>query len=199
MPAITFRSRFTMVLCIIAWAGLAVVLAVVVATPGVVERGLIPLGLVAVAAIIWAVLWSPFVRVSDDAVTIANVLREIEIPWAALIHVDTKFSLTLTTPGRTYSATAAPAPGQLSGLNASRSQRTRTGGAGTSVRPGDLPSTDSGQAAELVRERWKRLRDSGAIEAGIADSVPVSIRPRIVQIATITAATVVLIVGVLVF
>lgn len=188
-----------MVLCIIAWAGLAVVLAIVVATPGVVERGLIPLGLVAVAALIWAVLWSPYVRVSDDAVTIVNVLREIEIPWAALIHVDTKFSLTLTTPGRTYSATAAPAPGQLSGLNASRSQRSRAGGSGAKVRPGDLPSTDSGQAAELVRERWNRLRDSGSIEAGIADSVPVRIRPRIVQIATIAAATVVLVIGVLAF
>lgn len=198
MPAITFRSRFTMVLCSIAWAGLAVVFAIVIFTPGVFERGLIPLGLLAVAAIVWAVLWSPSVRIADDAVTISNVLREIQIPWAALIHVDTKFALTLHTPGHAYTATAAPAPGQLTGLNASRSQRSRAGSSGSMVRPGDLPSTDSGQAAELVRERWTRLRDSGAIEAGVADSTIVRIRPRIATIATIVAAVATIIVGVLV-
>ena len=195
---VTFRSTFNKVLCIVAWAALAIVLVVVLVTPGALQRPFIPLGLAAVAAIIWAVLWSPHVRVDDDAVSIANVLREIRVPWAALIEIDTKYSLTLRVPGRLFSATAAPAPGQIVGLRASRSHRGRGAGRGDLVRPGDLASTDSGHAAELVRERWDRLREAGAIETGVADTTPVGIRPRLAEIATIVVAVAVLVTGALV-
>ena len=194
---VTFRSTFNKVLCIVAWAALAVVLVVVLVTPGALERPFIPLGLVAVAAIVWALLWSPHLRVDDDAVTIANVLREIRVPWAALIEVDTKYSLTLRVPGKLYSATAAPAPGQVVGLRASRAHRGRAASRGDLVRPGDLASTDSGQAANLVRSRWDRLREAGAIETGVAATTPVGIRPRTAQIATVVAAVAVLIAGIL--
>lgn len=196
--SVTFRSTFNKVLCIVAWAALAAVLVVVLVTPGALERPLIPLGLAAVAAIVWAVLWSPHLRVDDEAVTIANVLREIRVPWAALIEVDTKFSLTLRVPGKLFSATAAPAPGQVVGLRASRSHRGRDASRGDLVRPGDLASTDSGRAAELVRERWDRLREAGAIETGVAATTPVGIRPRFAQIATVVLAVGVLLTGVLV-
>ena len=195
MPAITFRSRFTIVLCMVSWASLAVVMIIVLITPGGLERGLIPLGLLAVAAIVWAVLWSPYVRVDDDAVTVANIFREIRIPWPALIEVDTRFSLTLRTPHRVVSATAAPAPGRQTGLGAARIHRSRTNSTGSLIRPGDLPSSDSGQAAELVRERWHRLRDSGRIQAGVAHSTPVHVRLRGRAIAAVGIATLVLIVG----
>lgn len=193
MPAIIFRSRFTMVLCVIMWGALAVVMTIVVVTPGGLVHIFIPMGLTAVAAIVWVVLWSPHIRIDDDAVTIANVFREIQIPWAALIDVDTRFSLTLRTPRRAYSATAAPAPGQLSGLGAARAYRSRTIPSGAMIRPGDLPSTDSGQAAELVRDRWHRLRDSGRIEAGKADITPVLISLRISAIVTVFAAVAMLV------
>ena len=195
---VTFRSTFNKVLCIIAWAALGAVLVVVLLTPGGLQRPFVALGLAAVAAIVWAVLWSPHVRVDDDAVTIANVLREIRVPWAALIEVDTKYSLALRVPGRLFGATAAPAPGQLAGLRASRSHRGRAVGRGDLVRPGDLTTSDSGRAAELVRERWDRLREAGAIPTGVADTTPVRIRPRAAQIATVVLAIGVLVAAALV-
>ena len=197
MPPIAFRSRFTMVLCVVAWAALAVVLGIVVATPGDFERGGVALGMAALAALVWAVLWSPRVVVDDTEVTIENVVSTVRIPWAALIQVETRYSLTLHTPGRVFSATAAPAPGQLSGLNAARSERRRGQGAGSLIRPGDLASTDSGRAADLVRSRWERLRDSGAIEAGVADATEVQVHPRVTTIVTIVLAVAALVASVL--
>lgn len=180
---VVFRSVFNRTLCVIAWGAMAAVIGIVLASPGGLGRPGVALGAVAVAAIFWVVFWSPNVRVDDDEVTIVNVLREITIPWAALIHLETRYALTLFTPGRRFRATAAPAPGQAGGLRAAREARNRAG-----VRTGDLETTDSGRAAALVRERWELLRDGGAIETGTADTALVRIRLRIVQIATLVAA-----------
>ncbi|WP_223690942.1 PH domain-containing protein [Leifsonia poae] len=140
---------------------------------------LLPVALVALAA--WTALWRPRLVVDDEGTELRNVFRTVFVPWAALIQVDTRHSLMLYTPGHKYSAWVAPAPGRTAASRAARAERRgRVGPAPTrddgTVRPGDLLGTDSGQAAYLVRDRWSELRDSGRIEAGVADSTPVRIR-----------------------
>lgn len=132
---------------------------------------LAPIALVVFAA--WMVLWRPCVLVSDDAVRLVNVTRTIEIPWPALIQVDTRFALTLRTPHGRYTASAAPAPGRL---NVARGGRDTTPGRvkfDGPARPSDLPTTDSGAAAWLVRDRWAKLSEAGRIELGVAETTPV--------------------------
>lgn len=200
MQAVTFRSTFNKVLSILLWAGLAAAAGATLVSPGALPLLVgVPVAAAGGAALVWALLWSPRVTVDDEAVHVENVLLEHRIPWGALIHVDTAFALTLHTPGRRIRATAAPAPGQLTAFRATRSEKRRLdrlGGAG-GIRPGDLPGTDSGRAAELVRGRWERLRDSGAIEPGQADRISVERRPRIAEIVAVVLGTTALVAGVL--
>jgi len=130
----------------------------------------------------WLLFWRPAVVVGDAGVTIENPFRTITVPWAALVHVDTRYALTLVTPGKSYGAWAAPAPGIWGGRNARpedlRGLPDSTYGPGNSVRPGDLKTTDSGQAAQLVRGRWQQLVDAGLLDAGAAETTPVIVKFR---------------------
>jgi hypothetical protein len=176
-----FVSNFNRVLAVLVWLLDAFVLVGYVW----VHAGLrdpfviVPVGFFALLA--WVALWRPRVEIADDGILVRNVFRTITVPWPALIHVDTKYALTLFTPGHRYSAWAAPAPGRTGAAIAARKQdRGRVGmapvGADGSIRPGDLIASESGQVAYLIRERWARLRDAGLIEAGLADETPVGIR-----------------------
>lgn len=168
-----FHSRFNRVLAAATWlfcaAGAA---AVTVAGLGDNAQYLPLLALVAFLA--WAGLWRPAVEVGDDHVTIVNMFSTVTVPWAALIQVETRYALTLVTPGGRYTATAAPAPGRLTTALSRREMGSASAQVDASgrVRPGDLPNTDSGAAAYLVRERWEQLRAAGAIELGVADETP---------------------------
>ncbi len=139
----------------------------------------------------WAALWRPSVRVDDDAVELRNVTHTTRVPWDAVIEVDTKYALTIRTPRALYSAWAAPAPGRFSSRAALRRTRRKASAEdGDPLRPAplgertsDLPSTDSGDAALIVRERWRRLIDEDRIRIGDADRVAAT---RTWHIATIT-------------
>lgn len=140
---------------------------------------ILPVALVALLA--WVALWRPSIQIDDEEIRVVNVFRTITVPWPALIHIDTKYALTLFTPGHRYSVWAAPAPGRTGAAMAARKQeRGRVEMAPVSedgsIRPGDLIASESGQAAYLIRERWARLRDAGRIDAGVADQTPVDIR-----------------------
>ncbi|MFT4220821.1 MAG: PH domain-containing protein [Microbacterium sp.] len=199
MAPTTFRSRFNRVLSIVAWAVLGAAAVGALLTPGVTPVLLsVPLGASGAAALVWALLWSPHITIDDEGVDVANVLLVHHVPWAALIHVDTRYALTLHVPGRHIRATAAPAPGQLAAHRAARAERWRVRDlASDGLHPGELPSTDSGSAARLVRERWEHLRDAGRIEAGVADVTPVGVRPRVAEIAAITLGAAAITVAVL--
>ena len=56
--------------------------------------------------------------VHDGGATLENPYRTIDVPWAALVNVDTRYALTLITPHAKYAAWAAPAPGIWGGRNA---------------------------------------------------------------------------------
>jgi hypothetical protein len=169
--ASTFRSRFNQVVAIVVWVlctGGAVA-AVVSGTPK--DLGYLAL----VSFLTWMALWRVAVRVDDEGVTLVNVFSTVTVPWEGLINVETRFALTLHTAHGKFTATAAPAPSKLSTAIGPRDAAGLSPAltAGGRVRPSDLPSTDSGAAAYLVRERWSFLVESGRIELGIAESIRV--------------------------
>ncbi len=176
-----FVSRFNRVLAVVAWVLDAFALVGYVWVHGALRDPFVVIPVAFVALLAWVALWRPRVLIDDDHVEVRNVFRTITVPWPALIHVDTRYALTLYTPGRRFSAWAAPAPGRTGAAIAARQQeRGRVAMAPVSedgsIRPGDLIASESGQAAYLIRERWARLRDAGRIEAGVAHETPVGIR-----------------------
>ncbi|MEO7348429.1 MAG: PH domain-containing protein [Terrimesophilobacter sp.] len=169
-----FTSRFNRVLAAVTWllCGFSVV-AVALAGENESLHYLPLIALVAWAA--WAGLWRPSLSLDDQAITVTNVFATTVVPWAALINVETKFALTLITPHRKVPVTVAPAPGRLTTALSNRDLKgtfAPRGGDG-SIRPGDLPNTDSGAAAHLVRQRWQTLLAQDRIAVGMADSTPV--------------------------
>lgn len=172
-----FYSRFNRVLAAVTWLFCAGAVAAV-ATAGLSTAGEY-LPLIAFAAwLVWAGLWRPSLTIGDEDVTIRNVFATTVVPWAALIQVETRYALTLVTPQKRYPVTVAPAPGRLT---TALSRRDMSGipaiaGSDGGVRPGDLPNTDSGAAAYLVRARWEALLEADRIEIGRADETPVERR-----------------------
>ncbi|MFF1529822.1 PH domain-containing protein [Cellulomonas sp. NPDC058312] len=146
-----------------------------------------------VVAWVWAAYWRPAVLVSPAGVELRNVTRTVELPWPTIERVDTKYALTLHTAYGDYAAWAAPAPSRAR-VTASRADDVAhlpgsTYGPGGSVRPGDLASSASGQAAAIVRARWEELRDAGVLDDPRVERA----RPRVRWHVRTLAAIVVLI------
>ena len=113
----------------------------------------------------WATFWRPCVVVSDAGVRLVNVSRTIDVPWPALQGIETRWALTLVTAYGRYTAWGAPAPGAYSAFRAVGTRHRDTLAAGDdTVRPGELPDTPSGEAAELVQRRWAKLRAAGHLD-----------------------------------
>lgn len=125
-------------------------------------------------------LWAPSMRVGGEGVQVRNPFRSVDVPWEALIHVSTKLSLTLHTPGRRWPVWCAPQAGALLARRAARRQRDDRDPESpldVGVPVGDLRGTESGDAAALVRERWAAHGTDGDAEAA---TVTVAVRwPRI--------------------
>jgi hypothetical protein len=176
-----FRSRSNKLFAGFSWLVAAVGLVVTAATGG--PAALMGAGpLLLLGFLGWLLFWMPSVVVHDGGITLENPFRSIEVPWAALVNVDTRYALTLVTPSRSYASWAAPAPGIWGGRNARpedlRGLPSATYGPGKSVRPGDLKTTDSGQAAQIVRTRWEELVEGGELEVGNAATTAVTVTFR---------------------
>jgi len=191
---ITLHSRFNRFAALVVWALSALMIWAAV-TQGADPRaaGLYPFAAL-LALLGWAGLWRPCVRVGDAGVTLRNVTHEVVVPWEALIHVDTRYALTLHTATGKFTAWAAPAPGLVGSLTARRRHGDREARAsGEALRAGDLIGTESGDAALIVRERWRRRLDAGAVVTGVADTVQVARRwdlPVLGGLVILTLATV---------
>jgi len=175
----TVNSRFNQVLAIGIWAISAAIAVSLFAIDRPSQLAyLVPLAVVNL--LVWEGLWRPTLVIKDDGVEVTNPFRDIRIPWSALVNVDTKFALTLFTPGRKFEVWIAPSPGRSFGYRsaalADREIRRTSPHSSSTVRPGDLVTSESGAAASLVRSRWELLQTSGLIEAGIADTVTVTVR-----------------------
>lgn len=144
------------------------ILIAVLAVVGAIFGGMPPLSLVALVAIAALVswfavnaLWLTRVSVREDGVEVRNTLRTILVPWSDLVHIDTKYALTLHTPTGRVSAMSAPAPGRHTAwINQHRRDLSPQGGA---ERAGDLRATASGDIAEYIRAEWSERVENGSI------------------------------------
>jgi Bacterial PH domain len=168
----TLRSRFGRVLVVTIWAVLASIQVGLI-----LQLQVVPVlrftPVVALAAyLVWILLWSPSVTIAPSGVTIRNLVRTNDVSWPAIQRVDTRFALTLYTRAGRIVAWSAPAPSRFAALRAARTEVTNlpesTYAAG-SIRPGDIPQSDSGLAALYVRRYWEQLRDSGYLDSGVVE------------------------------
>lgn len=164
---IVMPSRFGRILAV----GLAVVSAIGLVTTAIDSGGFALVRyawpFIFIAYLGYALFWKPDIEVSDGGVTMRNVTRTIHLPWPSIQRIDTKYALTLVTSYGHYAAWAAPAPTRFSVGSADKRELSQlpesTYLAGT-IRPGDNPTSDSGQAALVVRLRWEELRDAGHLD-----------------------------------
>lgn len=164
-----FRPAFGRGLTIVMAVAAVVALVFVLATEGVANALLTLPWLCLFVTACWAIFWRPTVIVSDAGVRLVNVTRTIDVPWPALLDVETRYTMTLHTAYGRFGAWAAPAPGAGTALRTSmRSRPARrsddTDGEVASSSMGDLAGTSSGDAATIVRRRWERLREAGHLD-----------------------------------
>jgi hypothetical protein len=121
-----------------------------------------------VVLLCWALFWLPELRVEEHAVIVRNILRTHHIPWPAIERIDTKYALTLYTAERRITVWVAPAPSRVVVPHITRNEARfvpeSAKAAEGSVRPGDIPTTESGAAARAIRVRWEQLRDDGVFD-----------------------------------
>jgi hypothetical protein len=163
-----FRPGFGRVLSIALAAGGVISLASITVNSGLIDAALTVPWLALFGTCVWAIFWRPHVVVSDAGVRLVNVTRTIDVPWPALIELDTRYALTLTTSYGRFAAWAAPAPGAGAALRSSMRSRSRRDPADGDIQTssmGELAGTASGDAAFVVRRRWEQLRAAGHLDA----------------------------------
>lgn len=122
---------------------------------------------------IYFCLWRPRLEVDEDSVRIVNPLRTVLVPWSTVTYVDTKFTLTIFTPFGRFRVACAPQPGQLASRRAIKrveKEPNSRSALDSGVRIGDLPGTESGDAAALVRDRLENWRHRFGDAAPDADA-----------------------------
>jgi hypothetical protein len=112
--------------------------------------------MLAVAAVAFAVGWSPALVVDDDGLTLVNPLRSNRIPWPAVDDVTMGWLLEVRAGGRRYRSLAVPGPRRIGALW----ERHLTGG-GVLERDG----LTALQAASARGEGWIGLGDAAMIVA----------------------------------
>lgn len=185
LHAVTVHSRVNRAMAALSWALLAVlgVLGALQPEPRAATAAVLTVAWLAYAA--YVALWAPALVVDREGAEIRNPLRTVRVAWDALIHVDTRYSLTLFTPDRRWPVWCAPQAGRISARRKARrasdddrDPRDPRNPLDAGMPIGDVPGTESGDAAALVRERWAMARRSGADADAIA--VPVVIHwPRV--------------------
>lgn len=156
--------------------GFLVILGVVVAVTGWNQNARVSVASVccggALAGLGYTLYWRPRLEIHGYGVRIINPLRAVDIPWAHIIDVRTRFTVTVVTEAGSHSCFALPAAGPGSALRSGPqgvSQAhplARTDGA---VRTGDLSGTHSGAAANDIRSLWQRKIDTGELDVFTRD------------------------------
>jgi hypothetical protein len=135
----------------------------------------------------WAAFWRPRVEVTDGGVRIVNVTRTIDVPWPAISGIETRWALTLVTAYGKFTAWAAPAPGRAAMRKATRVDPNqllgRAAGAHASGATPEVAIGAAGEAAEIVREHWERLRAAGHLDSPVLEHERVPVRRHLGTLA----------------
>jgi Bacterial PH domain len=175
-----FRSTFGRVLTV-AIGVICGVTAVVIAVGGSLEDflGFLP-WLALLAGGCWATFWRPRVEVSDGGVRLVNVTRTIDVPWPSISGIETRWALTLLTAYGKFTAWTAPAPGRAAMRKATRVDPNqllgRAAGAHATGAAPEIAIGAAGEAAEVVREHWERLRVAGHLDNPVLEHERVPVR-----------------------
>lgn len=191
----TLYSRFGRILTIIIAASSVLILMVIIVSSGWGNAAALLLPLALVTMLTWAAFWQPAIIVHPAGVTVRNVFRTIEVAWPEIRLIDTKFALSFDTVHGVVTAWAAPAPDRHAVFSAIRQdganlpESTYLDG---TVRPGDLITTDSGQAAFVIRTHWEKLRDEGHLNVARSEFPKLRVTWHVrtlVALAIVIAAT----------
>jgi hypothetical protein len=186
MERAEFRTRFGRVIAVATGAMCALAFGLTVLEDPAAAIRWAPM-LALPAAVVWLLYGRPAVVVDDQGVEVRNVLRTVVVPWDAIEYVDTRYTLTVHTADRAVAAWAAPAPGRMQVVAASREDTQhlpRSTYAGDLIRPGDLASTASGQAASYIRRELERRAEDGPAPAStLAGAATVTERWHVVPAA----------------
>ncbi|KQV07548.1 PH domain-containing protein [Leifsonia sp. Root112D2] len=179
-------------------AAVMILFAIGVLTAGTVQlgvQGMLPYA--ALPALIgyvgWFAFWAPTVRVSPGEVVIDNPTREIRLEWAQIVRIDTKWALEIHTRDRRFTAWAAAAPGRHTAMRQSRGELKHlpeSSYLAGAIRPGDIPTSDSGAAAAAIRHQWEALRDGGFLDEARAEHEHPRVRTHWVRLAILAALVV---------
>lgn len=126
----------------------------------------------AVAGLGYALYWRPRLEIHGHGVRIINPLRAVDVPWAHIIDVRTRFTVTVVTEAGSHSCFALPAAGPGSALRSGAqgvSQAHPLARTDGTVRTGDLAGTHSGAAANDIRTLWQRKIDTGELDVFTRD------------------------------
>ncbi|WP_407344332.1 PH domain-containing protein [Pengzhenrongella phosphoraccumulans] len=129
-------------------------------------------GMLLAATLVYAVLVRPSVEVSGAGVALRNVVRDVEVPWAALAEVRTRYALTLVaTDGRRFTAWAAPASGRHTDTRLTLGEVRSLGWpAGAELPPSSASlASSSGAVAVWVRREWQRAVEDERAGVDLAD------------------------------
>ena len=151
-------------------------------------------GMVLAATLVYGVLVRPSVEVSPAGVALRNVVRDVEVPWATLAEVRTRYALTLVTvEGAKFTAWAAPASGRHTDTRLTLREVKALGrGAGPELpTASESTASQSGAVAAWIRREWARaVEDDGESRGGgpqdrpagsmaPADGPPPAVRTRL--------------------
>ena len=128
----------------------------------------------------YGVLVRPAVAIGPTGITLRNVVRDVDVPWAALAEVRTRFALTLvTTDGRRFTAWAAPASGRHTDTRLTRRELGAIGWDPADDLPtaSASPESSSGAVAAWVRREWSRSIEADA-HGGPGSRLPAALEPR---------------------
>lgn len=125
-----------------------------------------------VALIAWMAFWTPFVRVTDGGVELRNVLRTVNVPWPALVRLDSRLGLRLVTDYGNFDAWAVPAPRRAVVRKQRRAAREDP----------DVDTEPRTDAGDLVERRWAALRSAGYLDGARLESPTADIRLHALEV-----------------
>lgn len=124
----------------------------------------------------WMLFWFPSVTVGPAGVTIRNIARTHQISWPAVVAVETRYALTVRTTTGKFVAWSAPSPGRYAGRTSTAPELRSQGKGPREVALGDIPRSESGLAALVVRQRWDALKAAGYLDSGAIEGTGVVTR-----------------------